>query len=211
MNEPVRRVQRPSLLVLLGAAVLLSGALATGGLVTRYQARLAGPVTLTTDIATLEDALLDAPWLGPENGGPVVWAITRSDCAECGALPPRVLADLADENIDVRVIAVAAREGAKSGALESAAALAHARDWNALRDWSAEAPLEATTEDKQAVDGYAEWGRASYDRISAALRENGLDPDLPILIWRRGPEWRAVVNGHRDALDIVRRDIALES
>lgn len=211
MTEPLPRVQRPALLILMSAIVFVSALAAGGGLIGRYQERLAGPVTLITGGEAMEDALLDSPWLGPENDGPVVWAITRSDCAACGALPPSVLADLADEGVDVRIVAVAVREGAKDTAIQSAASLAQARDWNALRDWSATAPLQSTTADKAAVEGYAEWGRASYDRISALLRANGVEPQLPVLLWRRGPEWRAVTKGGRAALDAVRRDLALES
>ncbi len=211
MNEPIRRVKRPALLALMAAIACASALMAGGGLLLRDQARLAGPVTLISGARAMEDALLDAPWLGPENDGPVVWAFTSADCAACGALPPVVLAALADEGVDVRIVAVAARESAGAQAVESAAALAHARDWNALRDWSATAPLEPTTTDKAAVEGYTEWGRASYDRVSALLRANGVEPHMPVLLWRRGPEWRAVTNARRNALDAVRRDLALES
>ncbi|MDZ4776367.1 MAG: hypothetical protein SGJ23_06235 [Alphaproteobacteria bacterium] len=211
MNEPVRRVQRPELLAVMSAVVLLSAMAAGGGLMSRHQARLAGPVTLTYGVESMEDALLDSPWLGPENGGPVVWAVTKADCADCGALPPTEVAELADEEIDVRIVAIAARDDVRGGALESAASLAHARDWNTLRDWSAAAPLEPTTTDKAAQEGYAEWGRASYDRVAAILRENGVEPKLPLIIWRRGPEWRVVTNGKSASLDHVRRDLALES
>ena len=48
MTEPTRRVQRPALLVLMCAIVLASGLMAGGGLLLRHQARLAGPVTLTS-------------------------------------------------------------------------------------------------------------------------------------------------------------------
>ncbi|TPW01666.1 MAG: hypothetical protein FD124_3651, partial [Alphaproteobacteria bacterium] len=102
MTEPTRRVQRPALLVLMCAIVLASGLMAGGGLLLRHQARLAGPVTLTSGATAMEVALLDAPWLGPENDGPVVWVITPADCAACGALPPTVLTALADEGVDVR-------------------------------------------------------------------------------------------------------------
>jgi len=211
LNEPMRRVQRPVVLGLMSGIVLMSAVAAGGGLISRQQAQAAGPVILVSGVEAMEDALLDAPWLGPENGGPVVWALTRADCADCGALPPVEVAELADEEIDIRVVALAAREGAKGGAQESAASLAHARDWNTLRDWSAAAPLEPTTTDKAAQEGYAEWGRASYDRVAAVLRQNGVEPTLPILIWRRGPEWRVVTNGKSASLDYVRRDLALES
>ncbi|MBL8558883.1 MAG: hypothetical protein JNM47_09205 [Hyphomonadaceae bacterium] len=211
MNEAIRRVRRPGLLVVMAGMALVSALAAGGGLFSRHQAQLAGPVILVAGTETMEDALLDAPWLGPENGGPVVWALTKADCADCGALPPTEVAALAEEEIDVRVVAVAARDGAGANALDSAASLAHARDWNTLRDWSKHAPLELTTTDSAAREGYAEWGRASYDRVAAVLRENGVEPKLPILIWRRGPEWRVVTNGNRTSLDQVRRDLALES
>lgn len=211
MNEPIRRVQRPGLLALMAGIVLVSAAAAGGGLISRQQAQTAGPVILVSGVEAMEDALLDAPWLGPENGGPVVWALTKADCADCGALPPVEVAELADEEIDIRVVAIAPRDGAKDSTVESAASLAHARDWNTLRDWSAQAPLEPTTTDKAAQEGFAEWGRASYDRVAAVLLENGVEPKLPILIWRRGPEWRVVTNGRSASLDHVRRDLALES
>lgn len=210
MNEPLRRVQRPGLLALVAGVVLVSALAAGAGLIGRHQAQLAGPVILVSGTETMEDALLDAPWLGPENGGPVVWALTKADCAACGALPPVEVAELADEEIDVRVVAVAARDGG-AAAQDSAASLAHARDWLTLRDWSNTAPLPTSTTDKAAREGYAEWGRASYDRVAAVLLENGVEPKLPILIWRRGPEWRVVTNGSRASLDHVRRDLALES
>lgn len=211
MTEPTRRVQRPALLALMAAIACASALMAGGGLMLRDQARLAGPVTLISGSESMTDALLDAPWLGPENEGPVVWAFTSAECPSCGALPPTVLAALADDGVDVRIVAVAAREGANALTVRSAAALAHARDWNTLRDWSGAAPLEPTTADEAAVEGYAEWGRASYDRVSALLRANGVEPQLPVLIWRRGPEWRAVTNARRSTLDVARRDLALES
>lgn len=209
MPQAAPRVDRPTLLWL--AATLAFGAalLAVAGLVNLQAARLAGPVTLVSHTEEIADALADSPWTGSAESGPVVWAFTRPDCGDCGALAPREVLSLADEEMEIRMVVVAPRTTA--AAAESVAALAETRDWAALERWAAGEDAAAQTPDAAVREGYVEWGRASWDRLAALLRENGVDPRLPVLIWRRGPEWRVLVGSRAASLDHVRRDMAVES
>ena len=196
-------------------AIAFGGALAAGaGLMGLRDARLAGPVSLVTATEDVADALSDAPWIGSESNGPVVWAFTRPDC-DCGKLTPAAVAALADEEMEIRVVVVAPRPANATAPPPASnvtvATLAENRDWAALQHWAVGAPVTAASSDPAATDGYVEWGRASYDRIAAILRENGVDPKLPLLIWRRGPEWRVLVGSHAATLDAVRHDMAVES
>ena len=80
MSASIPRVQRPALLGIM-CAIAFGGALVAGaGLMGLRDARLAGPVSLVTATEEVADALGDAPWIGSESNGPVVWAFTRPDC-----------------------------------------------------------------------------------------------------------------------------------
>ena len=212
------RVRRPALLWLVSAIAFAAAALAGAGLVGMRAARLAGPVTLVSDTEEIADALSDSPWAGSPANGPIVWAFTRPDCRDCGKLDAASLAALADEEMEIRMVVVAPRGVGDAGAdapptlmHAAAASLAENRDWAEMQRWSAgETPIPFTG-DRASADGYVEWGRASFDRIAAILRDNGVDPKLPLLIWRRGPEWRVLVGGRAVTLDALRRDMAVES
>ncbi len=212
------RVRHPTLLGLVTAVAFGAAALAGAGLMGMQAARMAGPVTLVSATEEIADALTDSPWAGSEGNGPIVWAFTRPACGDCGKLDPASVAALAEEEMEIRMVVVAPRgagdaeaAAAPSAMHAAAASLAQSRDWAEMQRWSAgEAPI-AFSGDRQSVDGYVEWGRASYDRVAAILRDNGVDPKLPLLIWRRGPEWRVLVGGRAVTLDAVRRDMTVES
>ena len=212
MSAPLPRVQRPALLGLM-CAIAFGAALAAGaGLMNLNAARLAGPVTLVTATGEVADALSDSPWVGSPANGPIVWAFTAPDCAACGKLTPAAIAALAEEEMEIRMIVVAPRGKGVAASDGAVAALAETRDWDELRRWTAGvAPTTAVPRDASVVEGNVEWGRASWDRIAAILRDNGVDPKLPLLIWKRGPEWRVLVASPAATLDAVRRDMAVES
>ena len=213
-----RRVQRPVVLGLVAAIAFGAAAVAGVGLFGMQAALLAGPVTLVSDTDEIADALADSPWAGSAGTGPIVWAFTRPDCSDCGKLDAAAIAALAEEEMEIRMVVVAPRgvgdatpDAAPSSLHAIAASLAQSRDWTQMQRWSdGQAPI-AFSGDRLSTDGYVEWGRASYDRIAAILRDNGVDPKLPLLIWRRGPEWRVLVGGRAVTLDAVRRDMAVES
>jgi hypothetical protein len=202
------RVARPSLLALACAIAFGAAALAGYGLWSRHAERLAGPVTLVSETEEIADALADSPWTGSESTGPIVWAFTRPDC-DCGRLTPEAVAALSDEEMEIRMVVIAPRDMSQPPA--DVAALAEARDWGTLERWAEGERVAAQTPDAATQEGYVEWGRASWDRLSALLRANGIDPRLPLLVWRRGPEWRVLVGGNGATLDAVRRDMAVES
>lgn len=201
------RVARPALLWLVGAIAFGGAALAGAGLFDLYGARMAGPVTLISEVEQLEDALEDGPWTGSEANGPIVWVYTRPDCHDCGAFATAPLLALAEEEMELRVAVVAQRGDASA----PAAALSELRDWPSLQMWAGGDALPPSSTDPNEQEGYREWGRASWDRVAAVLRENGIDPKLPLLIWRRGPEWRVLIGTRAATLDALRRDMAVES
>ena len=212
------RVARPVLLGLVSAIAFGAAALAGAGLYGMNAARLAGPVTLVADTEEIADALADSPWVGSADNGPIVWAFTRPDCRDCGKLDAASIAALVDEDMEIRMVVVAPRgesdaaaEAAPSPMHAAAASLAQARDWSEMQRWSAGEATQPFSGDRVSADGYVEWGRASFDRVAAILRDNGVDPKLPLLIWRRGPEWRVLVGGRAVTLDALRRDMAVES
>jgi hypothetical protein len=201
------RIARPALLWLVSVIAFGGAALAGAGLVGLHGARLAGPVTLVSETERLEDALADGPWTGSDPNGPIVWAFVRPACDNCGDFSAASLAALADEDMELRVVVVAGREDASG----PAATLAEMRDWSIFEDWANGATPEVASRDPAAQEGYREWGRASWDRVAAILRLNGVDPRPPLLIWRRGPEWRVLVGTRAATLDALRRDMAVES
>ncbi len=218
MSETAPRVQRPTLLALVSAIAFGAAALAGAGLFGMHATRMAGPVTLVTATEEIADALTDSPWAGSAGAGPIVWAFTRPDCGDCGKLDAASLAALSEEEMEIRMVVVAPR-GVGDAAADATptpmhaatASLAQSRDWAEMQRWAdGQAPI-AFSGDRLSTDGYVEWGRASYDRVAAILRENGVDPKLPLLIWRRGPEWRVLIGGRAVTLDAVRRDMAVES
>jgi hypothetical protein len=207
MAASATNVARPTLLWLVSTLAFGAALVAGLGFCTLTGARLAAPVTLVSETERLADALADAPWTASPENGPIVWAFTRPDCGDCGQFAPASVIALSDEEMEIRMTVVAAR--AETSA--SVAALAERRDWEALRAWTKGEAMTLQTPDPAAEEGYLEWGRASWDRVAAVLRENGVEPRLPLLIWRRGPEWRVLVGGGAASLDAVRRDMAVES
>ncbi|MDX2235176.1 MAG: hypothetical protein NW200_11830 [Hyphomonadaceae bacterium] len=209
MNASVRRVERPALLGLVCAIAFGAAGLAGFSLWSQHAQRLAGPVTLVAETDEIADALADSPWTGSDSTGPIVWAFTAPDCADCGRLDAAAVAALSQEEMEIRMVVVAPRSAPEAD--PAAAALAESRDWTALERWAAGDAIAPVSADAAAREGYVEWGRASWDRVAAILRENDIDPRLPLLIWRRGPEWRVLPGGPAVTLDAVRRDMAVES
>lgn len=207
MTASARRVERPALLWLVIAIAFAAAALAGLGLLNLRATSLAGPVTLVTQTEPLADALADSPWTGSPEEGPIVWAFTDSQRRD-GPLGTGAIAALSEEAMELRIVVVAPR----AGETDVAAAIAAQRDWETVRRWAvAGEPPAQTLRDAAAAEGYVEWGRASWDRVAALMRANGVEPRLPLLLWRRGPEWRALVGVPAATVDHVRRDMALES
>jgi hypothetical protein len=218
MAHVVRRVQRPALLVAFCVFAFVAHVGAMGALLGIRDSRLATPAAIASRSDALGEALAQAPWLGPETIAPELWLVTRPDCRACAQFEANVLHDLASSHVGVRVVVVAPRElGDRfEHPQRFAAALARTRDWSAVKVWGEAAgrldpQRVALIEEPSVVEGYVEWGRASLDRMNEILTENGVEPELPMLLWRRGGEWRVLTGAKALSIDPVRRDMAPES
>lgn len=211
MSEASPRVQRPALLWIVAATAFAAMFAAIAGLLNLDALRRAGPIPLTAHADEILDALSDSPWIGSESNGPIVWSIVKADRACCWRVTPAALAGLSEESMELRMIVVAPRGAAPDRALREAAGFAQERDWPALRAWVDGKGAGTLPADPDVTEGYAEWGRASFDRVAAILRDNGVEPRLPLVIWRVGPEWRVLTGSPNARLDAVRRDMAVAS
>jgi hypothetical protein len=202
---PVR--QRKLLLAAIGvtggAALLMAFGLWDLGL-----RRANAPSVVAVEKSVLADALEDAPWISSGKEGPVLWVVTAPDCSRCRVFEKQVLPALIDKGVEARVIVVSPRDKpAPEADAQAVAAVAKRRDWVALQAWMASGKRNGDPLNAADADGYLEWGRASYDRISRALSRNGLDLAAPTVLWRVGPEWRASVKPDGRAIARMRDDL----
>jgi hypothetical protein len=186
-----------------GAALLMAIGLWDLG-----QRRANAPAVVAVEKSVLADALEDAPWVSSGKEGPVLWVVTSPDCGRCRAFEKQVLPGLLDKGVEARVIVVATREKTTpADQAEAVAAVAKRRDWIALQSWMTSGQRNGDRLNPADMDGYLEWGRASYERIGRALSRNGLDLATPTIFWKVGPEWRASVKPDGRALAYMRDDL----
>lgn len=190
-------VRRPKVLAGLCGALALCVLAAGAGYFMLWRSVAGGPVVVLTQADRLEDVLERAPWSGDEavaEEGPVVWALTGAPCAECPEFEAKDLAALRADGYAVRLVVVA-EENAAPGDRDRAVALARAQT-------EADSALE-----RGEAEGYAAWGRAVADEVSAVLVANEAELELPALIWRRGAEWRVSVGRDPNARARIAEDL----
>ncbi|MBL8551731.1 MAG: hypothetical protein JNJ73_17215 [Hyphomonadaceae bacterium] len=206
---PSAEVRRPWLVALMGAAALAAAGLAMAGLVGLAMSLRAEPVTVVIADEELGPALAEAPWAESGGEGPVVWVVASGQCDGCADLLGRDLAQLEAEGLRVRLILVSPREGRHPRLDAWTAAFAETRDPSLLAPLRAHRPVpEVPRDDPAIIEGYLEWGRASYDRIAAIVARNGATLRAPSLFWRRGAEWRLAVGTDGAAADRALRELA---
>src|SRR5262249_55054486 len=104
---------------------------------------------------------------------------------------------------------VSPREGRHPRLDAWTAAFAENRNIALLAPLRARRPIpEQPTDDPAIVEGYLEWGRASYDRVATIVARNGGTMRTPALFWRRGPEWRAAIGKDGGLADRALRELA---
>jgi hypothetical protein len=206
------KIERPALFTCALMALALASLAAAGGIWRQYSDKIFGPAILVAGADDLTDALADAPLLGGDRDGPKVWVIADSDCPLCQPLFRETLPDLRDRGFDVRVMLVSrAADQARDAAF--VAVLAKNREWQAFETWAFDSAVTEGTpglSGPEEVEGYLEWGRASLARVEAVLKDNDLTLKLPIVIWRRGPEWRVAPALAPQTFERARRDLAYE-
>lgn len=208
-----RSVKRPALLAVMASIAAIGGGAALAG-VWRVGALLqAGPVLIVAEKQALAQALEDTPWFDPVPGGggeAAVWLISRPDCKPCRTIERR----LAARGVEVRLVLAAPR--GVSGAEEAVVAeLARRRDGFVFQEWlraphaAPPTPAGVTEVDQgpQAQAGYAEFARAAVERIAEIAAANGEEMKPPVLIWRRGVEWRLASEADADDLAFLQRDL----
>lgn len=172
-----------------------------------------GPVLIVAQKQTLAQALEDAPWFDPVPGGAgeaSVWLLSRPECKPCRKIERRLQA----QGVEVRLVLAAPRG---SGGVEEAvvAELARRRDGFVFQEWlrapqaPPPAPAGVTEVDQgpEAQAGYAEFARAAVERIAHIAQANGVEMQPPVLIWRRGVEWRLASRADADDLAFLQRDL----
>jgi len=214
-----RRVQRPALFAALVTAAALGGAAAVLAPLHLQQRIALGPQVVAVDAAELEQALEDSPWFAFEPGEePAVWLLSAPACAPCRRDEAAVLKMVQGVGGELRVL-VAAPRGASDAEASLAAEFARRRDGAAFAAWRLEpdAPLRIPVGvsdvdvGSAAVEGYAEWGRASFDRIAAVVARNDTALEAPTVFWRRGQEWRMAVSPAADDLEALRQDLEAQA
>jgi hypothetical protein len=200
-------VQRQSMLAIAIGLTAAAGLLLAFALWDLGQRRAAAPAVMAVEKTALVEALEDAPYISSGGTGPTLWVVTATDCPACRAFERRILPKLLDRGIEARVILVAGRE-AGGGESKLVAAFAKQRDWTTLNAWMAGRSETVSYLEPAATEGFVEWGRASFERIDAALRRNGQQLAAPALFWRVGPEWRASIRPDERAEAYLKDDLA---
>lgn len=179
MGQAPSQIARRGLLRIAVGLTALAAGLTGLGFANLYASRLRAPVTLLAGGERLGQVLERAPWISGGAEGPVVWALTDAACPACVPFATEDLPALERAGYEVRVIFIA-DDAAPQADQDRAIDLARARA-------GAEGPVEPGER-----AGYLAWGQAVRAEVSAILRANEVAPQLPLLIWRKGPEWRAL-------------------
>jgi hypothetical protein len=143
------------------------------------------------DIAKL---MAGAGWVSPGLAGAKLYVIATRDCAACDAYEQSQFPRLQKAGVDTRVIMIAPPDvngAAKSTAAERAtvAELWVNRSWGLFQTWMSAAPDAWTAPRIPPADGdvarsaVVEAGRDLVDRLNPLLKDNGVKPGYPTLIW----------------------------
>jgi hypothetical protein len=177
-------------------AAVIGLALAIGGFwaYQHYYARFQ-PVTITRNQAEIQRLLDEASWVSAGGGGEPLYMITYRDSAAAQRYENEEFDKLRAAGVEARVIVFARpdREGlAQSTAAERAtvAELWLTRDWTLYQRWTATPSRNWTAAGIPAADGnlargaVVEASRTFVDQLSGLLREAGLTPGYPLIVWR---------------------------
>lgn len=159
-----------------------------------YYARFQ-PVTVTRNQAEIQRLLDEASWVSAGGGGQPLYVIGYRDSAAMQTYERVEAPKLRAAGVEVRLILFARpdREGlAQSTAAERAtvAELWLTRDWTLYQRWTATPTANWTAAGIPAADGnlargaVVEAGRDFIARLTADLKEAGLQPRYPLVIWR---------------------------
>ena len=179
-----------ALAAVLGLILAVGGYWAYQNFYARFQ-----PVTITRNQADIQKLMDEASWVSAGGGGEPLYIIGYRDSAAMQRYERDEVPKLRAAGIEARLILFARpdREGlAQSTAAERAtvAELWLTRDWTLYQRWTATPSNNWTAAGIPAADGslargaVVEAGREFIARLSENLREEGLQPTWPLVIWR---------------------------
>ncbi len=194
-----RQVKNPAALGCALGLLLLFMIAAQASLFTLARGQSVAGGALPIGARALEDVLVKSPSVALGRGEREIWVVSPIDCRDCS----RPIAGLLGEDADaatLRIMLVARREAQldEAHAISLAALARHGADaWSDCIDESRFPRIAADgacrshiSADPAEIEGYVEWGRASYDRLSAILAVNGMELSPPAVFWRDEDGWR---------------------
>jgi hypothetical protein len=178
------------LAVVIGLALAVSGYLAYDYFYARFQ-----PVTITRNQGEIQRLLDESSWLSAGGGDQPLYIIGYRDSAATRAYQLQEADKLRAGGVDVRVILFARpdKEGAPQSTAAERATLAElwlTRDWSLYQRWTATPSKDWTAAGIPLADGnlargaVVEAGRQFMTRLDGLMRDSGVKPTFPLVIWR---------------------------
>jgi len=179
------------LAVVIGLVLAIGGYLAYDHFYARFQ-----PVTITRNQGEIQRLLDESSWVSPGGGGDQpLYIIGYRDSGPTRAYEQQEAEKLRAGGVDVRVILFARpdREGAPQSTPAERATLAElwlTRDWSLYQRWTATPAKDWTAAGIPLADGnlarsaVVEAGRQFMSRLDALMRDAGVKPTFPLVIWR---------------------------
>lgn len=178
------------LAVVIGLIVAVSGYLAYDYFYARFQ-----PVTIARNQGEIQRLLDESSWLSAGGGDQPLYIIGYRDSPATQAYQLQEADKLRAGGVDVRVILFARpdKEGAPQSTAAERATLAElwlTRDWNLYQRWTATPSKDWTAAGIPLSDGnlarsaVVEAGRQFMTRLDGLMRDAGIKPTFPLVIWR---------------------------
>lgn len=153
------------------------------------------PVTIDRNQASIQQLLDQASWVSSGSGDQPVYVVGYRDSSPTFTYLTTDVAKLQAGGADVRVLmfARADREGAALSTPAERATIAELwlnRDWELYRRWTATPAKDWSAGDLAPADGnlartaVVEASRQFTEQLGRLLREAGVRPDWPLVIWR---------------------------
>lgn len=153
------------------------------------------PVTVTRHQAEIQRLLDEASWVSGGGGGQPLYIVGYRDSAATQRYEQEEADKLRAAGVEARVIlfARADREGLPQSTAAERATLAElwlTRDWTLYQRWTATPSRHWTAAGIPAADGnlarsaVVEASRQFVDRLNGYLRDAGVQPRYPLILWR---------------------------
>jgi hypothetical protein len=178
------------------------------------------PHELAKDAGKIENLLQAAGWVSPGGGPARLYVVAVRDCAPCERLAAEDFPALQKAGVDTRVIMVAPPDlGGKAIAspVERAtvAELWVNRNWALFQAWMAATPTGWSAPGVPPADGDAartavvQASRDLVANLTPLLRENGLTPAWPLVIWQsKDGTLEAAAGAAPKTWTYIKRDLA---